>query len=181
MISRRLHWRGLAPACLPASIVYIVAGCAARDPAGPTVMVLPAKGEDFAVFQQHDTSCRQYAAEQTGRSPAQAGVARVLTGALVGTGLGAATGALIGSVSGHAGGGTAIGAGAGLLAGSLLGSAHGRSAANATQNRYNIAYTQCMVGNGENIAPPVAPVAYAPAASVVYLPPPLPYPKSSGP
>jgi len=83
---------------------------------------------------------------------------------------------LIGSASGHAGGGAAIGAGSGLLAGTLLGSASGRRAAAATQDRYNNAYVQCMVANGERISPPAAPppaVVYAPPPSVVYVPAPV--------
>lgn len=154
----------------------LLAGCAARVPAGPTVTALPAPGESFAVFQQHDASCQQYAAGHTGVSPGQAGVRRAVTGAAVGTGLGAAAGALFGSVSGHAGAGAAIGAGAGLLSGTLLGSAAGRNTAAAVQNRYNIAYTQCMAANGERVPSPTPrPVVYAvPPSAVVYLPPPVP-------
>jgi len=149
-----------------------LAGCA-NEPTGPTVTVLPAKGESFALFQQHDTSCRQYASAQTGQSPGQAGLKRGLAGMILGTGLGAASGALIGSVSGNAGGGAAIGGGAGLLAGALLGSAGRRNAASSVQNRYNISYTQCMAANGEQVAQP-APVAYAAVpASVVYVPAPV--------
>lgn len=159
-------------------------GCAAPVPVGPTVMALPPKGESFAVFQQHDDTCRQYAASQTGgRSPGQAAAKDSVGGAVVGAGLGAAAGALVGSASGHAGGGAAIGAGTGLLAGTLLGSAHGRNAAASRQQHYNISYTQCMVANGENIASrvpprpvtyvmPPPPVAYVPVPA--YPPPPPP-------
>lgn len=155
-------------------------GCAAPAPAGPTVMALPPKGESFAVFQQHDDACRQYATAQTGgRSPSQAAAKDSVGGAAAGAGLGAAAGALLGSASGHAGGGAAIGAGTGLLAGTLLGSAHGRNAAASLQEHYNISYTQCMVANGENIAPrvPPRPVAYVvPPPPVVYVPAPYPPP-----
>jgi len=158
-----------------AMVGLALAGCA-HEPAGPTVTVLPAKGESFALFQQHDSTCRQYASAQTGQSPGQAGLRRGLAGAIVGTGLGAATGALFGSVSGNAGSGAAIGGGAGLLAGTLLGSAGGRTAAASVQNRYNISYTQCMAANGEQVPQPVvpAPVAYAAVlASAVYVPAPV--------
>lgn len=158
-------------------------GCAVPAPAGPTVMALPPKGESFAAFQQHDGTCRDYAAAQTGgRSPGQAAARAGVGGAVTGAGLGAAAGALLGSASGHAGGGAAIGAGTGLLAGTLIGSAHGRNAASSLQERYNMSYTQCMVANGETIASrtPPRPVAYvaAPPPPVVYVPayPPPPPP-----
>jgi hypothetical protein len=60
-----------------------------------------------------------------------------------------------------------------LVAGGLLGGASGRRAAAATQIRYDMAYTQCMVANGEHIVPPPAPVVYAPPPPVVYVPAPV--------
>lgn len=181
---RSSHRRAVAIAWMAA---IALTGCAAPGPTGPTVMALPAKGENFATFQQHDSSCQQYAASQTGgQSPGQAVEKHAIAGAALGTGIGAAAGALLGSASGHAGGGAAIGGGAGLLAGTLLGSAHGRNAAASLRERYNTSYTQCMVANGENIAPlamprPVAymappppPVVYVPASA--YPPPPPPVP-----
>jgi hypothetical protein len=172
--SLRSGWR--IPGLATATIGLAVTGCAYPAPAGPTVMALPAHGEDFALFEQHDTTCRHYAtAETNGRSPGQAGVARGLAGAAVGTGVGAASGALIGSASGAAGRGAAIGAGAGLLAGTLLGAAHGRAAAAGVQNRYDIAYTQCMVGHGESVTASAVPpyVGYAPVMlSAGYVPAP---------
>jgi OmpA family protein len=186
-----LPCRSRIPGMLSALAGLTLAGCAAREPAGPTVMALPAKGENFALFQQHDATCRQYASGQTGgRSPGQAAAQSAIAHAAIGTGIGAAAGALVGSASGHAGGGAAIGAGTGLLAGSLLGAASGRRATASTQNHYNIAYTQCMAANGENVAQPApfAPVVYAPPPSVVYLPaqvyavapPPVPVPRPPG-
>jgi len=174
--------RAIAVACI---VGFALMGCAAPRPIGPTVMALPPKGENFATFQQHDSSCQQYAASQIGgQSPGQAAERRGIAGAALGTGIGAAAGALLGSASGHAGGGAAIGAGTGLLAGTLLGSAHGRGAAASLQERYNVSYTQCMVANGEHIAPPAVPrpVAYVvpPPPPVVYVPAPV-YPPPPGP
>ena len=106
-----------------------------------------------------------------------------MAGAVVGTGLGAAAGAVIGSASGHAGGGAAIGAGSGLLAGSLLGGASARNAAASAQNRYNIAYTQCMAADGERIPQLVASapsVVYVPAPVYAVAPPPTPVGRSPG-
>lgn len=159
--------RRYAAVLIPAVLALAGGGCAARMPASPTVMALPAAGESFTVFQQHDATCRQYASDQTGQSPGQAANRTGIGHALAGAGLGAAAGALIGSVSGHAGGGAAIGAGSGLLAGTLLGAGARRNEAAGVQNRYNISYTQCMVANGERIARPAAP-----AAMVYAVPPP---------
>jgi hypothetical protein len=80
------------------------------------------------------------------------------------------------SNAGVVGAGAVVGAGVGLLSGSVLGAARGRNAAMAVQNRYNIAYTQCMAANGERVATPVSrPLVYAmPPSPVVYLPPPVP-------
>jgi len=149
-------------------------------------MALPKQGESFEVFQQHDITCRQYATLQSGdKSPQQAAARNAVGGAAVGAGVGAAAGALIGSASGHAGNGAAIGAGSGLLAGTLLGSASGRNAAASVQQQYNMAYTQCMVANGDRVSPSTPrrtrmvyrpappPVIYAPAPVYVAPPPPV--------
>lgn len=183
MISQSLPSRWSFAGLLTAAIGLSLAGCAARSSAVPTVLALPAKGENFTLFDQHDTTCRHYASARIGgQTPGEAGAKTGITGAVLGTGVGAAAGALLGSAAGHAGGGAAIGAGSGLLAGGLLGSAAGRKAATATQNQYNDAYTQCMIGNGEQIVPPAAPpvtyvapppVVYPPPPSVVYVAPPL--------
>ncbi len=170
-----LRRRGGISDLIAVAIGLSLTGCA-RRPTAPTVMALPKPGESFAVFQQHDITCRTYASAQTGgQSPGQAAAQSGMTGAAVGTGLGAASGALLGSVSGHMGAGAAIGAGAGLLGGSLMGAASGQHAASSVQNQYNASYTQCMLANGEMIAPPAAPaVVYtAPPPAVVYAPAPV--------
>jgi OmpA family protein len=181
--------RQLAVGAIAVTIALALSGCATpRRPTGPTVMALPAQGESFEVFQQHDITCRSYASEQSGgQAPGQAATRNAVGGAVVGAGVGAAAGALIGSASGHAGNGAAIGAGSGLLAGTLLGSRSGRNAASSIQQQYNMTYTQCMVANGDRIAPPArtrmvyrpAPVPppaviYAPVPAPVYVTPPPP-------
>lgn len=161
----------IAGACM-ATAGLTLAACAKPPPATPSVMALPAQGESFAVFQQHDMICRQYATVQTGgQTPDQAAAMSSAGGAAMGTGVGAASGALIGSVAGHAGRGAAIGAGGGLIAGGLMGSMMGQQAAASTQSRYDMSYTQCMIANGDRIVPPAAPTAYA-APTVVYAEPP---------
>jgi OmpA family protein len=173
-------------ALLLAALGLGLSGCATtRRPTAPTVLALPAAGESFLLFQQHDVTCRQYAAARTGeQTPGQAAAHNQVAGAAAGAGVGAAAGALLGSANGHAGNGAAIGAGTGLLAGSLLGSASGRAAAASLQNSYNMSYTQCMVANGERVEQPAPravvyrsappPVIYAPPpAYLVPVPPPL--------
>ena len=159
---------------LPFVLGLVLTGCASQGPTAPGVMALPAHGESFALFQQHDATCRQYASAQTrGLTPGQGAAKSGLGGAAIGTGLGAAVGALLGSASGHAGTGAAIGAGTGLLAGGLVGSAHGKQAAGSIQQQYDMSYSQCMIANGEQIVPPAAPVVYAPPPPVVYAPAPV--------
>lgn len=148
-------------------------GCAtAPRPISPTVMALPAAGESFTVFLQHDGVCRQFAAQRVGAAPpGQVAANRTAAGAAVGAGVGAAAGALIGSASGHPGRGAAVGAGTGLLAGVFAGSARGRARAAAIQRGYDMAYTQCMIANGERVEGPARPrVGYAVPAP--YPPPP---------
>lgn len=173
----------LRPIAWTVAAALPLAGCAtAPRQTSPTVLALPASGESFVIFQQHDQLCRQYAAARVSAPPGLVAANRAAAGAAVGAGVGAAAGALIGSASGHAGGGAALGAGTGLLAGLLGGSVHGRARAVAVQRSYDMAYTQCMVGNGERVEEPArARVVYAVPAGVVtpavsYPPPPPPFP-----
>lgn len=146
-------------------------GCSAPGPMSPTVMALPAKGENFEVFRQHEASCRQYASTQTGgQSAGQQADKSAVASAVVGTGIDAAAGALFGSVAGHAGNGAAIGAGTGLLAGSLAGASRGRRAAASLQEQYNISYMQCMTANGEDVQAPARRAVYIPQPRIVYAP-----------
>src|SRR5690348_11791438 len=159
--------------CIVAGTLSL-AGCAAVPPRplSPTVLVLPSRGESFAAFQQHDQVCRQFAAARVGaRLPAQVAAERAATGAAVAAGVGAAAGGLIGAASGHAGRGAAVGAGTGLVAGLLTGSARSRARAAAVQQTYDLAYTQCMIANGERLEEPErARVIYAVFAGPIVVP-----------
>ena len=121
-------------------------GCVVAPPSGPSVMALPGEGRSFDQFRNEDFECRQYAGGQTGGTPQDASVNSGIASAAVGTAIGAAAGALIG---GHEG--AAVGAGTGLL----FGSAAGVGAANASgytlQQRYDMAYTQCMYAKGDKV------------------------------
>lgn len=143
----------------------IVSGCASL-PTGPSVMVLPAAGKPFEVFQAEDASCRQWAAQQIG-VPGAPVTQNTVVGTAVGTAIGAALGTAIGASSGHAGAGTAVGAGAGLLGGAAAGANLDQASAQEAQRRYDMAYTQCMYAMGNQMPS----VLQTPA---VRMPPPPP-------
>ena len=94
--------------------LLLLAGCVSA-PQGPTVPVMPAPNKPFAVFQQDQAVCQQYAQQVIG--PAQQQLQNQQVGsAVVGTILGAGLGAAVGG-----GRGAAIGAGAGAVAGTAYG------------------------------------------------------------
>jgi hypothetical protein len=135
-----------------------LAACAVAPPAGPTVLALPPAGKDLAQFQRDDIACRGYAQQQIGYgAPHQAANQGAIGSAAIGTAVGAAAGAAIGAAAGNAGTGAAIGAGTGLLAGSAVGAGNASSSAAGLQQRYDVAYAQCMAANGDHLQPfPVA-------------------------
>lgn len=160
----------------PLTALLVASGCASL-PSGPSVMVLPGAGVPFDQFRNDDVICRQYAYFQVGgTTPKQAAVESGVTSAAVGTALGAATGAALGG-----GRGAAIGAGTGLLAGSVVGSSAASSSVYGRQERYDIAYIQCMYAKGHQV--PVsgqfvneAPLTTQPPATDTPPPPPEGYP-----
>jgi hypothetical protein len=132
-----------------------LSACAVAPPSGPSVMALPAKGKSFEQFQQDDASCRQYASARIGNgSPQQAANESGVGSAAIGTAVGAAAGALIGAAAGNPAVGAAIGGGSGLLLGSASGVSNAYASGGALQNRYDMAYIQCMSAKGESV--PVA-------------------------
>jgi len=168
--------------CIASAV--IVSGCATM-PTGPSVMVLPAPGKPFSKFQEEDANCRRWAEQSVGVSPSEIRNQNTASGAAVGALGGAGVGALLGAASGHAGAGAAIGAGTGLLLGTAVGSDTGRVSGQEAQRRYDIAYSQCMVSNGNRVgqtAPDyyhrrrVIVVPAEPPPPVYYAPPPPPPP-----
>lgn len=172
--------------------VLAVSGCA-TVPMGPSVMVMPAPGKPFELFQQEDASCRRWAEQQIGISPQEVVKQDTATGAAVGTAVGAGLGALIGSASGHAGTGAAIGGASGLLVGTASGANSGQMYGMEAQRRYDISYMQCMSAAGNQISqgngwtgygyrrrvyvlPPPPPVVQAPVSGPIPPPPPPPPP-----
>jgi len=168
--------RVTAPLCLVP--LLLLGACAVEAPSGPSVPVMPGDGKTLSQFQQDDATCRQFANQQTGgASPAAAANQAAVGSAAIGTGLGAATGAIIGAGAGNPAAGAIIGAGAGLLTGSAVGAGNAAASAGNIQDRYDIAYQQCMTttGNRTPMATAAAAPAYA-APAPVYAAPVYPAP-----
>lgn len=148
----------------------LVSGCVAQ-PVGPTVTVLPTPGKPFEKFAEEDAYCRQYASQQIAGAPEQAN-AQLLSGAIVGTLLGAGLGAAVGR-----GPGAAFGATTGTLIGTGLGSSNAAWMQMTAQQRYDVAYMQCMYAKGNQV-PGYSVVAVAPTVAPPYHypspPPPIP-------
>lgn len=129
-----------------ATAMLTISGCVSL-PTGPSVMVLPGYGLSFEQFRNDNAVCQQYAYSEIGGTTAnEAGISSGVTSAAVGTALGAAAGAAIGG-----GSGAAIGAGSGLIGGSLIGTDTASSSMYGTQERYNVAYIQCMYAKGHRV------------------------------
>ncbi len=152
-------------------------GACATVPTGPSVMVLPGSTKTFEQFQADDAMCRQWAHQQTGTTAGKASSNTTATGAVAGTAIGAAAGAAIGAAAGNPAAGAAIGAGSGLLGGSLIGSGQAQGAYHSVQQRYNMAFMQCMYAKGNQI--PVARGSVAPGYSSSTPPPPPTAPRPS--
>ena len=148
-------------------VLVLTTGCM-QLPSGPSVAVMPAPGKPFDLFVNEEGQCRHYAEQQTGLSPQQGADQSLVTGAGVGTVVGAAAGTAIGAAVGHVGTGAMIGGATGMFEGSAIGAGNGYRSAYAIQQRYDIAYEQCMYAKGNQI--PGFPVVYSPSA---VPPPPL--------
>jgi uncharacterized protein YcfJ len=149
------------------AMLMILSACA-QAPMGPTVAVMPGPNKPFAAFNEDQAICRQFAEQQVGGAEQAQNTAtnQTLIGAGVGTLLGAGLGAAIGG-----GRGAAIGAGAGALGGTAIGASQAERTTMTVQQRYNIAYEQCMYSRGNQVPGYVQP---APQGS--YPPPPPPPP-----
>jgi hypothetical protein len=146
----------------------LVLSACATEPMGPTIPVMPAPGKPFDAFQSDQGVCKQFASSQV-QGGVQAANNQQVGTAIVGTLLGAGLGAAVGG-----GRGAAIGAGAGALGGTAIGSGPAAQANYDLQQRYDLAYGQCMYAHGNQIAgyqppgPPPPPPGYAPPG---YAPP----------
>ena len=155
-------------AVLPIATCLLLTSCA-TVPTGPSVLVLPGTGKAFEQFQADDAVCRQWALQQTGTTPNQAGATSTVTGAVVGTAVGAGLGAAIGAAAGSPATGAAVGAGVGLFGGTAAGAGNAYGAGVSVQRRYDHAYVQCMYAKGNQV-----PVMRG--SQPAYTPPPPPPP-----
>ena len=139
-------------------------------------MVLPGTGKSFDQFRFDDNECRQYAHMQSGgNAPDQAGVDAGVKSAAVGAAVGAVAGAAIGR-SGHA---MAAGAGIGTAGGALAGTGAAAQTGRTVQQRYDIAFQQCMYAKGHKI--PMAGNHRGPSTYRQASPPPPPPPPGTPP
>jgi hypothetical protein len=145
-----------------------VTGCTTVPVNSPSVMVLPGSHSNFTQFRADDYDCRDYARQSIGVSPSQAAADSAVTSAAAGAALGAAAGALIGAAGGDPAGGAAVGAGTGMLVGGASGAGAYGEAAYLAQDRYDIAYIQCMYAKGHQVPVPSGLAAANPPA---HLPP----------
>lgn len=141
----------------------------ASHPVGPSVAVMPAPNKPFSVFEEDQAVCKNFADQQVAGA-AQSANNSALGAAAIGTVLGAGLGAAIGG-----GRGAAIGAASGAGAGTLYGTSQSNQANMTIQQRYDVAYQQCMYSRGNQVpgyqqAP--SPVSQPPG----YAPPPPPPP-----
>ena len=150
--------------------VTLALGACALAPTSPSVLALPAPGKPYAEFQVEDMNCRA-TAQQATAGQAEAANNRAIGGAVLGTALGAAGGALIGSAFRNPGAGAAIGATAGLGVGSSYGSGANAYANYTIQQRFDLAYTQCMYAKGHRV-PVSGQMTARPGAQDSYAPPP---------
>jgi hypothetical protein len=152
-------------------------GACATAPIGPTVMVLPGHGKPFDQFQMDDSSCRNWAAQQSGAAGAgQSQVNSTIAGAAVGTLIGGAIGAGLGAIGGNPGLGAAVGAGFGAVGGTATGANAAQATGYDVQRRYDFAYQQCMFAKGNQIPGARRPAPAYGAAPPSYGPPPPPPP-----
>jgi OmpA family protein len=164
-------------AALPIAACLLLTACA-TVPSGPSVLVLPGTGKSFELFQADDGFCRQWALQQTGTTPNQAGAASTVTGAVVGTVVGAGLGAAIGAAAGSPATGAAVGAGFGAFGGTAVGAGNAYGAGVSVQRRYDNAYVQCMYAKGNQV--PV-PRGSQPGYTSSTVPPPPPPPPAAPP
>ena len=148
---------------LAASALLVLLGGCVSQPMGPSIAVMPAPNKPFEVFQQDQGVCTQYADQQVAGG-AQAANGNAVGTAVITTILGAGLGAAVGG-----GSGAAIGAASGAVAGTALGAGPAGADQYGLQQRYDIAYAQCMYAKGNQV-----PGYYYPPSATSFPPPPPP-------
>ena len=155
-------------------LALALGGCAVT-PTAPSVMVLPGSQKSPDQFQADVGACQQQA-QVLLANDAQAANNQAVTSAAVGTVIGAAAGALIGQGSYDPSAATAWGAGAGLLIGSTVGGGNSQASSYSLQQRFDIAYMQCMYLRGNQVPGQASYRRQAPAMPSPYPPPNYPPP-----
>src|SRR5579872_3108349 len=153
------------------SALALLSACA-QPPMGPSVAVMPGPNKPFDVFQEDQAVCKDYASQQVA-GQAQAANNQAVGGALLGTALGAGLGAAIGG-----GRGAAIGAAGGAGIGTAYGASSSNYANMSIQQRYDVAFQQCMYSHGDQVPgyQPAPGYGYGPPPGAGYGPPPPPPP-----
>jgi uncharacterized protein YcfJ len=111
----------------------------------PTFQAAPPPNKPYAVFQQDNAVCQNWANQQTYYYQQRAN--NDVAGGVVG---GAVGGALIGGLLGG-GRGAAIGAGAGAVTGGAVGAANAQNAQAYGQQTFDNLYQRCMINRGNVI------------------------------
>lgn len=143
-----------ANAVLAIAAVLLSSGCVSQ-PMGPSVAVMPAPNKPFAAFAEDQAVCKEFANGQVAGGANPANTQQIGT-AVVGTALGAGLGAAVGG-----GQGAGVGAATGAIAGTVVGAGPAERAQMTLQQRYDIAYEQCMYAHGNQV-PGFAPAAAPP-------------------
>jgi uncharacterized protein YcfJ len=129
----------------------LLVGCQTM-PMGPNVAVMPAQGKPFTIFQREDRQCRDFAANSVSAGAQAANESAVGTAVI-----GAVVGTAVGALAHNAGAGAAVG----FAGGTALGAGNAQNASYSIQQRYDIAYQQCMYSYGNQLpAPPQRSVVY---------------------
>ena len=103
----------------------------------PTVAVMPGPNKPLDAFSADQAVCRQYADSQIAPLRDQANASTVgstLVGAALGAGIGAA-----------------VGGGRGAAIGTSYGVANAQMASLSLQQQYDVFYSQCMYGRGDQV------------------------------
>lgn len=163
------RWAALAAGLC---VVAGLAGCVSPPVQGPRVAIMPTPGKPLDLFAAEDQYCRGYAQQTLG--PDRRGEAAV-GAAVVGTILGAAVGS---ATSGRHYNNTAAGAATGLMMGTAIGAGNSVEEGRGAQQRYDIAYEQCMVSKNNQ---PSQRYYYRQTAPVVVVPQAAPAPATAVP
>jgi uncharacterized protein YcfJ len=154
--------------------VLALSACA-QPPMGPTVAVMPGPNKPFEVFQEDQTICKNFADQQVAGGAERANN-NAVGGAIIGTVLGAGLGAAIGG-----GRGAAIGAASGAVVGTGYGMSSSSYANMPLQQRYDVAYSQCMYSRGNQVPGYYYQQTQSPPPPPRHMAPPPPPPPPGNP